>query len=144
MARGTSTKLLATLPDSYRANFVERLDKRTRVARAILDRIAVLESDAGGAENLAHARRSLIRRAAWLEAICEVKELALADGQPLDVGGYTQALNSLLGVYRLLGIERRQKSAKRLRDALEGVGVPPAGGTPARGSHRTTERGSHP
>lgn len=48
MARGTSTKLLATLPDNYSSNWLTRLDKRTKIVRAVLERIGALESDAGG------------------------------------------------------------------------------------------------
>lgn len=121
MARGKSVKLMATLPDNYEARWLDKLDKRTKVARAVLSRIADLESDAGGAENLSTARRSLIRHAAWLDAIVDSYELQLASGQPLDVGAHTQALNSLLGLYRLLGLERRQKPLRSLREHLNGT-----------------------
>ncbi len=119
MARGKSTKLLATLPDDYRSDWVERLDRRTRFARAILQRIAALESDAGGANALGHAKASLIRRAAFLEAVVEGHELKLAAGQPLDIGGHTQSLNSLIGLYRLLGIERVARTVRTLREHME-------------------------
>lgn len=118
MARGKSEKLLATLPDNYRADWLTRLDKRTRVAKAVMARIVELESDAGGAETLSAARRSLIRHAAWLDAIVDSHELRLAAGEPVDVGGYTQALNSLLGLFRLLGLERKAKPVRSLRDVM--------------------------
>lgn len=114
MARGKSVKLLATLPDSYSADWLAKLDKRTKVARAVLARIGELESDAGGPESLGAARRSLIRHAAWLDAIVESYEMKLASGEQIDVGGHTQALNSLLGLFRLLGLERQAKPAGTL------------------------------
>ncbi|MCC7200966.1 MAG: hypothetical protein IT483_15770 [Gammaproteobacteria bacterium] len=120
MTRGTSTKLLATLPDDYRSDWVARLDKRTKIAKAVLGRIEQLEADAGGAEHLTAARRSLIRHAAWLDAIVDSHELRLAAGEALDVGAYTQSLNSLLGLFRLLGLERRARPVRRLREALDG------------------------
>lgn len=55
---------------------------------------------AGGVGSLTAARRSGIRHAAWLNAIVDSHELRLASGQELDVGAYTQALNSLLGLFR--------------------------------------------
>ena len=55
MACGVSVKLKATLPDSYRAGWLDKLDRRTRVAKAIMQRIAALTSDAGGADTLSHA-----------------------------------------------------------------------------------------
>lgn len=119
MARGASTKLMATLPDNYSADWLAKLDKRTKVAKAVLARIDALETDAGGADNLTAARRSLIRHAAWLDAIVDSHELRLAAGEQLDVGAYTQALNSLLGLFRLLGLERKARPVRRLREHLE-------------------------
>ena len=120
MARGTSTKLLATLPDSYSADWLQRLDKRTKIARAVLSRIGELESDAGGADTLSSVRRSLIRHAAWLDALVDSHELRLASGERIDSGAYTQSLNSLIGLYRLIGLERRQKNVRSLRDVMRG------------------------
>lgn len=118
MARGTSTKLLCTLPDGYSSKWVDRLDKRTKVARAVLDRIECLESDAGGADSITHAKRSLIRRAAFIEAMCEGQELKLTAGQEVDAGSLTQLTNSLLGIYRVLGLERRARRSESLADYL--------------------------
>jgi hypothetical protein len=133
MARGTSTKLMATLPDKYSSNWLTRLDKRTRIARAVLDRIGALESDAGGEAALSHAKRSLIRRAVWIEALCEGQELRLAAGEAIDVGALTQLTNSLLGVYRMLGLERRQRPVRSLRQIMNGSApVAPAVGSIAR------------
>lgn len=126
MARGKSTKLLTTLPDDYSADWLTKLDKRTKVARAVVARIKELESDAGGAESLSTVRRSLIRHAAWLDAIVESHELRLAAGQEVDTGAYTQSLNSLLGLYRLIGLERRARKTESLRDVMRGSEVPSA------------------
>lgn len=124
MSRGSSERLLATIPDRYSPDFAERLDGRTSIARAIRERIEAIESDCGGADSLSHARRSLIRRVVWLEAIIEHSEQRLAAGEGIDLGGHTQAINSLLGLYRLLGLERRQRPVMRLRDVMRGD-VPP-------------------
>jgi hypothetical protein len=124
MARGKSRRLLTVLPDHYRADFLKRLDKRSKVARAIMTRIHALESDAGGVEALSAARRSLIRHAAWLDAMVETHELRLADGQKIDAGAYTQALNSLIGLYRLLGLERKARKTKSLREVMQKGAAP--------------------
>jgi hypothetical protein len=124
MARGKSTKLLATLPDSYSSDWLTKLDKRTKVARAIRERIAELESDAGGADSLSAARRSLIRHACWLDSLVESHEMRLAAGEEIDVGAFTQSLNSLLGLYKLLGLERKAKQTRSLRDVMRGTEIP--------------------
>jgi hypothetical protein len=120
MTRGTSKRLLATIPDKYAPDFTERLDRRTSIAKAIRGRIEAIETDLGGADALSHARRSLVRRVVWLEAIVEHSEQKLAAGEGIDLGGHTQAINTLLGLYRLLGLERRQRPARTLRDVMDG------------------------
>ena len=122
MARAKSTKLLAGMPDRYSDNWLSRLDRRTKVARAIMRRIGNLESDAGGAESLSHAKTSLIKRAAFLELILESYELRFANGELVDIGGLTQTLNSLLGLYRLLGVERVARQVPTLQAYLAGKG----------------------
>lgn len=119
MARGVSTKLLTQLPAEYSADWLERIDKRTKIWRAILPRIQRLEEDAGGTDNLTHAKRSLCRRAAFLELLCETQELRFTAGEPADVGAYTQAFNSMTGAYKAIGcLERRARSVRTLRDVM--------------------------
>lgn len=121
MARRPKQKLLATIPVTYEPDFVERLDGRTRLANIIPRRINAIESDMGGAESLSYTRKSLVRRAVWLEAVVETYEQSLAKDLTVDLGAYTQAINSLLGLFRLLGLERRQKPVRRLHDVMKGA-----------------------
>jgi hypothetical protein len=118
MARGVSKQLTAALPKRYSREWLKRMDKRTRLWRAIADRMVELESDAGGAEALSHAKRSIMRRAVFLELITESEELRFCAGEPLDVSCYAQAFNSLLGAYRVLGVERRARPVETLRDVM--------------------------
>lgn len=111
-------KKLASIPDRYSPDFADRLDGRTNIAKAILGRIEAIETDLGGADGLSHARRSLIRRAVWLEAVIEHSEQRLAAGEGVDLGGHTQAINSLLGLYRLLGLDRKSKPIVGLQEYL--------------------------
>ena len=120
MSRGVSEKLMAVLPPDYSAEWLEKIDKRTKVWRAVALRIGALESDSGGSESLTHAKRSLIRRAVFLELLTETQEMRFTAGESLDVGSYTQAFNSMLGAYKQLGLERRQKPARRLHEVMEG------------------------
>ena len=121
MSRDSSARILATIPDRYSPDFAEQLDKRTVIARAILGRIEAIETDLGGAEGLSHARRSLVRRVVWLEATIEHSEQKLAAGEGIDLGGHTQAINTLIGLYRLLGLERRQRPVRTLREVMQGA-----------------------
>lgn len=118
MASGRD-KIVITLPAGYRPGFAEELDRRTVMGRAVHDRIEAIEQDLGGGDTLSHTQRSLVRRAVWLEMVIEAHECSIAGNLSIEVGGYSQVLNSYLGVCRLLGIARRQKPARRLREALE-------------------------
>jgi hypothetical protein len=97
MPRGVSTKLLTGLPESYSSDWLNAIDKRTKVWRAISSRIDALESDLGGSEDLSHAKRSLVRRVTFLELLCETQEMRFAAGEVTDVGVITQCFNSMLG-----------------------------------------------
>lgn len=125
-----STRAMVTIPDKYSPDFAERLDKRTVIARTVLSRIENIESDLGGGDSLSHARRSLVRRVVWLEAIIEHTEQRLAAGEAIDIGSHTQATNTLVGLFKTLGLERRQKPVKSLRDYMNGTPAP-VSGTPA-------------
>ena len=132
MARDGTSRILATIPDKYAPDFAERLDKRTSIARAILGRIESIETDLGGADTLSHARRSLVRRVVWLEAIVEHSEQKLAAGEAIDLGAHTGAINTLLGLFRLLGLDRKARPAMGLHEfmAAKSAAAAPGGDQP--------------
>ena len=119
MARDRGSKLIVSMPAKYEPDFERRIDKRTVVGAALLARLAAIQSDCGGAESMSHAKASLCKRAVWVEAMVESHEQNLANAQPIDAGAYTQLINSLLGLYRVLGIERRQKPLRTLRQVMD-------------------------
>lgn len=121
MTRDSFNRSMATIPDKYAPDFAERMDKRTSIAKAIRGRIEAIEADMGGDECLSHAKRSLVRRVVWLEAVIEHAEQRLAGGEAIDLGGHVQAVNTVIGLYRLLGLERRPKNARRLVDVMRGA-----------------------
>ena len=120
MARDRSSKLIVSMPAKYEPDFERRIDKRTVVGAALLARLAAIQSDCGGVETLSHAKQSLCKRAVWIEAMIESHEQNLSNSLPIDAGSYTQLINSLLGIYRALGIERRQKPLRSLREIMDG------------------------
>jgi hypothetical protein len=122
--RGKSKKLLTSLPPNYSPDWLERFDKRTKIWRVATEREQALLSDAGGTENLSHAKHSIIRRAVFLELLAETQEMKFTAGEPLDIGAYTQAFNSMLGAYRVLGVERRAQRVETLRDVMRAEAQP--------------------
>ena len=107
-----------SIPTDYAQDWLEKLDGRTRLAQACRTRYAALTDDLGGHDALSYQRRSLAKRAVWLEAVIELQEAAMARGEDVDQGKVVQSLNSLLGVFKTLGLDRKARDVS-LSDYLE-------------------------
>lgn len=108
----------SALPNDYSHDWLERLDGRTRLAQSVRARYADLTADLGGHDALSYQRRSLVKRALWQEAVIEQMESALAAGKDVDLGRMTQAVNSLQGLYKTLGLDRVARDVPNLSDYL--------------------------
>lgn len=93
-----------------RSDWIEKLDRRTVLAKTLHSRLEALEADLGGSDAMSYQERSLTRRAVWLEALIESRELALAKGEPIDESAHVQSINTLLGLWRALGLQRRTRT----------------------------------
>ncbi|MGH8222434.1 MAG: hypothetical protein ACREQZ_05620 [Woeseiaceae bacterium] len=98
---------------------MERLDKRTVLGKALRDRYRAIVADLGGTPVLATVKLSLVRRFVWFKAMIEGMECRAAAGESVDIGSWTQLVNSCLGIARMLGLERKSRPVKRLRDHLQ-------------------------
>ena len=119
MARGKSVRLLASIPTRYRADFIERLDKRTVLGRAVHECYQAVVADLGGEEALSTIKRAHVRRYVTLESMLAGIECRALAGEEVDAGSWTQLLNSWLGVAGRLGLERRARNVRTLREHLE-------------------------
>jgi hypothetical protein len=115
----TDTGKCTELPDRYSEDWLAKLDGRTAIARVIRDRLEDLQTDLGGRDSLSYQQRSLTKRAIWMEAIIEQQEIALSRGEDVDQGKLTQAVNSLIGLLKTLGLERKAREVPSLRDYME-------------------------
>jgi hypothetical protein len=118
MARGKSVKLLASIPAKYRPDFIERVDRRTVLGRAVFNRFHAVVADLGGEEALSTIKRSHVRRLVTLECMIEGIECRALAGEDVDAGSWTALLNSWLGVAGRLGLERKARSVRTLRDVM--------------------------
>ena len=64
-------------------------------------------SDVGGPDEVGHVKNALVERFVWLQAILESLEQEMAKGQVDKLGVWIQAVNSLSGLAKTLGIERK-------------------------------------
>jgi len=108
------------LPERYSKGFLDKLDGRVEIARQLKAGYLEVTNDLGGADTLSHMKRSLCERFVFLEAVLRGIELRMAEqgkenkaeaGQLLS--RWIQGLNSLTGLARTLGLERR---ARKLDD----------------------------
>jgi hypothetical protein len=104
---GMRSRLKRTLPVKYGQDFVSTLDGRYRLGREVRSRLDAIEADLGGM--LSHAQRSLVRRVVWVELCIEHEEARIGEGGGIDIGPHTQLVNTLLALYKTLGLQRRAK-----------------------------------
>lgn len=123
MARGKSVRLLASIPEKYTPDFMERLDKRTVLGKAIVERYGAIVADLGGDAALTTIKHSLVRRFVWFETMIQGMECRAAAGEEIDIGSWSQLTNTWLGIARLLGLERKPHNVKRLHEHLKAVGT---------------------
>lgn len=114
---------MSGLPLRYSADWIEKLDGRTTLAKVVQSRLAELQADLGGLDALSYQERSLTRRAVWLEALIESREAALARGEEIEEGAHVQSINALIGVWKALGLHRRQKDVTDLQSYLRSKGA---------------------
>ena len=115
--RGQKSDKPSWVPAKYAEDFLAGLDGRTQVARELKSRLTELQDDLGGEETLSYQRRALCKRAIYLEARADSMEAAMACGNPVDLGQYVMAVNSMVGLFRTLGLDRQIKNVS-LRDYL--------------------------
>lgn len=107
-------------PEQYAPGYLEELDGRTAAARLMRQRFIAFTNDLGGADHLSYAQRSLVERGLWLEFWMAQQEECLARGDDFDVARWTQAANSLQGIYSKLGLERKARDVPDLQSILSG------------------------
>ncbi len=99
-----------TVPPKFRAGFLAELDKRTDLAKALRANYEAIVADVGGIEDVGHVKGALIERFVWLEAILQSIEHEMVSGTTTKteaIGRWIQAVNSLSGLAKVLGVERK-------------------------------------
>jgi hypothetical protein len=111
-----------TLPARYEPGFLRAMDRRTEIAQRLLAAYDAVVADAGGEENLTHTKLALIERFVFLEATVQAWEYAIATnpkGTEALVSRWVQAVNSLQGLAKLIGLTRTRKHVMNLREYVE-------------------------
>lgn len=118
-----------SLPTRFRAGFLAELDGRTDVAKALRANYQAIVADVGGIDDVSHVKAALIERFVWLEAILQTIEHELVTGA-IDkgeaLGRWIQAVNSLSGLAKVLGVERKMSTRPWLGPAQPTVTSSPS------------------
>ncbi len=107
----TSNSRLRTPPKRYEPGFLAKLDGRLEIAKVLRSRYDAVISDLGG-DDISHVKLALVERFLWLEYVLQGIEQFLADAQSSKesaelIGRWVQATNSLVGLAKMLGLERQ-------------------------------------
>jgi hypothetical protein len=109
-------------PKRFEANFLAKMDGRTEIFQQLKNAYDEIVADCGGAENLSHVMLALCERFVFLEFTLQNLEARIADNpKNADefISKWIQACNSVTGLAKTLGLERRIKKVKNLREYVE-------------------------
>lgn len=98
------------IPTNYSAGWLDNLDGRLGISQELRRRFHEICGDLGGGDHLSYVKRSLIERALWLEYWIAQQEAGLAHGEQVSVGQLTQAGNTLVSLYRTIGLDRQARA----------------------------------
>ncbi len=107
------------IPKAYTPDWLEKLDGRTRFAQVMQQRYQDLTADMGGLDALSYQHRSLAKRIVHMECLIEQQEAALARGDDVDAGRLTNTTNTLIGLLKAVGLDRKAKDVPNLHDYLK-------------------------
>ena len=111
-----------TLPTKYEAGFLRDFDRRTEVYQLLNTAYQEVISDMGGQEGLSHVQVCLAERFVFLEFVLRGIEQKIAANPKKSstlLGRWIQAINSLSGLAKTVGLERRAKKVN-LKSYIDG------------------------
>jgi hypothetical protein len=106
-----------TLPAKYAPGFLQQLDGRTRTFEKLHQAHIEILADVGGEESLSHIQKALIERFVFLEFSLRSIEARIAQDPKKsghEINRWVTGLNSLLGLGKTIGLERRARKITSL------------------------------
>ncbi len=105
-----------SIPDKFVPKFFADLDSRLAIKKEITHRLHRLKSDTGCDS---YQKEILAQRAVFVALQLETIEVEAAEGQKFDIGSYTQSVNCLIGLLRVLGIPKSRMQGTNLKAYLK-------------------------
>jgi hypothetical protein len=113
---------VATIPNRFRPRFWTDADQRIAIVRQIRERYELIKRDCGGDESI--QRDAMCQRLAFLLCVLSTKEVECLEGEGIDLGSYIQAVNSAVGLTKLLGLSKRIRAVQTLEDYVASKAKP--------------------
>ncbi len=130
-------------PSDFKVGFLQALDGRTDLAKALRANYDAVVEDVGGSEEVGHVKSALVERFCWLEAILQKIEHDIAHGKVDQLGTWIQATNSLSGLARVLGVDRQARARFYIATPLTAAEpVEPQAPAPSNGQQPVAEAAS--
>lgn len=122
VTRGVSERLPTALPARYSRLFAWKLDRRCKAVREVAADLVELWQDLGGVDALSAQQRWLSERVVFLRHRMLAYEAAVLGGTdpPMTAGEYSNFANVCQGRLRTLGLERKARTIKTLRQVVAG------------------------
>ncbi len=106
----------ALIPLRFQPRFWEDSDQRVSTIKTIRARVQLLKEHCG-ADSV--QKNLLCERVAFISTVLETKEVHCVETGEMDLGSYIQATNSLVGLLRILGLNKAIKNITNLESYLE-------------------------
>lgn len=111
------------MPGKFQPGFLCRMDGRLEVSKNLHTAFIEVTDDMGGLESLSHVQATLAERFIFLEYALRNIEGRMA-GDPDSatdlMGKWVQAINSLTGLARTIGLKRKRRKVESLQAYIEG------------------------
>lgn len=121
MATKTKSKS-CDLPKKYTPGFIADLDRRSIVYKQLRASYNEVVAEAGGKDSLTHTKRALIERFVFLEACLQSWEHEIATNPKVPdslLSRWVQASNSLIGLAKVIGLNRTPRKAANLKQYMK-------------------------
>ena len=109
-------KKLVTLPDRFVPQFWDEADGRISVVKEIRNRYRMLKQDV---QADSYQKDLLCQRVTFISIQLETMELVATETGKFNAGVYTQMVNSLMGLLKSLGLERKAKKVASLQTYIK-------------------------
>jgi hypothetical protein len=113
---------LKTVPDKYREGFLGEFDRRTEIYHTLNAAYTEVMSDMGGQDTLSHVQVSLVERFIFLEYVMrDLEQRIVKNPKKSDelLGRWIQAINTLTGLAKTIGLKRRAKKIASLESYVK-------------------------